>query len=90
MFIKLLNKMGFNLEESSWIIYDIANSAQTLTTKTVLFPLLIAFIAPGNEGSIWTGWANTIYAILIAIMSPVLGTMADYKGYKMKFFKIFL
>ena len=90
MFIKLLNKLGFNLEESSWIMYDIANSAQTLTTKTVLFPLLIAFIAPGNEGSIWTGWANTIYAIIIAVMSPVLGTMADYKGYKMKFFKIFL
>ena len=90
MFIKLLNKMGFNLEESSWIIYDIANSAQTLTTMTVLFPLLIGFIAPENEGSIWTGWANTIYALIIAIMSPVLGTMADYKGYKMKFFKIFL
>jgi len=90
MFIKLLNKMGFDLEESSWILYDIANSAQTLTTKTVLFPLLIAFIAPGDEGSIWTGWANTIYALIIAVMSPVLGTMADYKGYKMKFFKIFL
>lgn len=90
MFIKLLNKMGFNLEESSWIIYDIANSAQTLTTMTVLFPLLIGFIAPENEGSIWTGWANTIYALIIACMSPVLGTIADYKGYKMKFFKIFL
>lgn len=90
MFLKLLNKMGFNLEESSWIIYDIANSAQTLTTMTVLFPLLIAFIAPENEGSVWTGWANTIYALIIAIMSPVLGTIADYKDHKMKFFKFFL
>lgn len=90
MFMKLLKKMRFSLEESSWIMYDIANSAQTLTTMTVLFPLLIGFIAPENEGSIWTGWANTIYALIIAIMSPVLGTIADYKDQKMKFFKFFL
>ncbi len=90
MFIKLLKKMGFSLEESSWILYDVANSAQTLTTMTVLFPLLIGFIAPANEGSIWVGWANTIYAVLLAILSPVLGTIADYKGKKMKFFKFFL
>lgn len=90
MFIKLFKKMGYTLEESSWILYDIANSAQTLTTMTVLFPLLIGFIAPENEGSIWTGWANTIYALIIAIISPVLGTIADYKDKKMKFFKFFL
>lgn len=90
MFIKLLKKMGFNLEESSWILYDVANSAQTLTTMTVLFPLLIGFIAPENEGSIWVGWANTIYALILAILSPILGTIADYKDKKMKFFKFFL
>lgn len=90
MFIKLLKKMGFNLEESSWILYDVANSAQTLTTMTVLFPLLIGFIAPENEGSIWVGWANTIYGLILAFLSPVLGTIADYKDKKMKFFKFFL
>ena len=41
MFLKLLEKKGFTLKESSWILYDVANSAQTLTTMTVLFPLLI-------------------------------------------------
>lgn len=90
MFIKLLKKMGFNLQESSWILYDVANSAQTLTTMTVLFPLLIGFIAPENEGSIWVGWGNTIYALILAFLSPVLGTIADYKDKKMKFFKFFL
>ena len=53
MFIKLLKKMGFNLQESSWILYDVAKSAQTLPPISVLFPLLIGFIAPENEGSIW-------------------------------------
>ena len=90
MFIKLLKKMGFTLEESSWILYDVANSAQTLTTMTVLFPLLIGFIAPENEGSIWVGWGNTLYALILAFLSPILGTIADYKDKKMKFFKFFL
>lgn len=90
MFLKLLEKRGFNLKEASWILYDVANSAQTLTTMTVLFPLLIGFISPNELGSIYVGWANTGYAILLAFMSPVLGTIADYKDKKKKFFKFFL
>ena len=90
MFLKLLEKKGFTLKESSWILYDVANSAQTLTTMTVLFPLLIDFISPNELGSIYVGWANTGYAVLLAFLSPVLGTIADYKDKKMKFFKFFL
>lgn len=89
MFTKLIMKAGFNKEETSWILYDVANSAQTLTTMTVLFPLLIAFITPGDS-SVYVGWANTFYAIFLALLSPVLGTLADYKDKKMKFFKFFL
>ena len=89
MFTKILTKLGFNKEETSWILYDVANSAQTLTTMTVLFPLLIAHITPGDS-SVYVGWANTSYAVLLALLSPILGTIADYKGKKMKFFKLFL
>lgn len=90
MFLKLLEKQGFTLKEGSWILYDVANSAQTLTTMTVLFPLLINFISPNELGSVYVGWANTGYAVLLALLSPVLGTIADYKDKKMKFFKFFL
>ena len=89
MFSKLLKKLGFTIEEASWIMYDIGNSAQTLTMCTVIFPLLIARITPGDS-SVLLGYANSIYAIILAILSPILGTMADYKGRKMKFFKFFL
>ncbi|MEF9968305.1 MAG: MFS transporter, partial [Longicatena sp.] len=81
--------LGFTKEESSWILYDIGNSAQVLTTCTVIFPLLIAKITPGDS-SVYVGWANAIYAIILAFISPVLGTMADYKDKKMKMFKFFL
>ena len=70
-------------------MYDIGNSAQTLTMCTVIFPLLIAHITPGDS-SIMLGYANSIYALVLAFLSPILGTMADYKGKKMKFFKFFL
>lgn len=89
MLVRLFEKMGFTKEESSWILYDVANSAQVLTTCTVIFPLLIAKITPGDS-SVYVGWANAIYAIILAVISPVLGTMADYKDTKMKMFKFFL
>lgn len=89
MFTKILHKMGFTKEETSWILYDIGNSAQVLTTCTVIFPLLIANITPGDS-SVYVGWANAIYGLILALLSPILGTIADYKGKKMKFFKFFL
>lgn len=89
MFTKILTKLGFTKEETSWILYDIGNSEQTLMIMTVLFPLLMAYITPGDS-SVYVGWANSFYGIVLAILSPILGTMADYKGKKMKFFKIFL
>lgn len=89
MFTKILHKMGFTKEETSWILYDVANSAQVLTTCTVIFPLLIAKITPGDS-AVYVGWANAIYGLILAVLSPILGTIADYKGKKMKFFKFFL
>lgn len=89
MFTKILKKLGFTKEEVSWILYDVGNSAQVLTTCTVIFPLLIAKITPGDS-SVYVGWANAIYGLILALLSPILGTIADYKGKKMKFFKFFL
>ena len=89
MFTKILTKTGYTKEEMSWIHYDIGNSAQVLTTCTVIFPLLIAQITPGDS-SVYVGWANTVYGLLLALMSPILGTVADYKGRKMQLFRFFL
>lgn len=89
MFTKILKKLNFTKEETSWILYDIGNSAQVLTTCTVIFPLLIAKITPGDS-SVYVGWANAVYGIILAFLSPILGTMADYKGQKMRMFKWFL
>ena len=89
MISRFLMKLGFSKEEASWILYDVGNSAQVLTTCAVIFPLLIAKITPGDS-SVYVGWANAVYAIILALVSPVLGAMADYKDTKMKMFKFFL
>lgn len=86
---------NFTLEERSWIKYDIANSAYTLTFVTVFFPIIFKIIA-GKEGidsdnatSILL-YATGIYAAIVAILAPILGSLADYKGHKIKFFRFFL
>lgn len=83
------DKLGFSKEETSWILYDVANSEFILMTTTVIFPLMMSYISK-VQGSIYVGWANTIYALILALIAPVLGTIADYRGYKKKFFLLFL
>ena len=51
--------------------------------------MLIASITPGDS-TVYVGWANAAYALILAFLSPILGTIADYKGKKKRFFKFFL
>ncbi len=82
-------KFGYTRKEASWIFYDIANSEFILMTTTVIFPLMMSYIST-DQGSIYVGWANTIYALVLAVLAPILGTVADYQGYKKRMFKFFL
>lgn len=82
---------GFSKKERSWILYDIANSAYILTVVTVLFPIYYQAVAADNDQR------TTIYsfvtagiALIVALLSPVIGSLVNYKGNKMKFFKLFL
>lgn len=81
-------------KERSWVLYDVANSAFVLTVITVLFPLyhynkdLIDGV-PLNYISIFAFITSGI-ALTTAILSPIFGALANYRGNKKKFFKIFL
>lgn len=75
------------LREISWILYDCGNSAYTLTMDAAIFPLYFGLMA--GASTITLGFYKSLAGFLIAIMSPILGTIADYKGYKMKFFIFF-
>jgi len=80
--------------ERSWILYDCANSAQTLIVTTAILPIFFkTFAAKGMEQSQSTFyWAlgNTAAAIIVAILAPVLGALADHRGNKKRLFVVFL
>lgn len=81
-------------KELSWITYDWANSAYSLAITTAIFPVFFKNVAAkGVDASTSTaffGYTNSVASFLIAILAPILGAMADYKGRKKKFFTTFL
>jgi MFS transporter, UMF1 family len=80
--------------EKSWILYDWANSAYSMTVTSTILPIYFksvtqsAGVEPVTSTAYW-GYANSIYTIILVLLSPILGTIADYKGYKKKFFTLF-
>jgi UMF1 family MFS transporter len=83
-----------NETEKSWVLYDWANSAYTLTITTALLPLYFKSVFQNAGGATtvstaYWGYASSISTLFLAIMAPILGTFADYKGYKKKFFNLF-
>src|SRR6056297_1713456 len=77
-------------EERSWILYDWANSAYTIIITTAIFPLFYQTVA--SEAIYLSTWAygNSAASLFVAILAPILGTIADYRSRKKKFFSFFL
>lgn len=82
-----MKKFTFTKEEKSWIAYDMGNSAYSMAITTALLPLYFTMFKPGEGMEI--GYYNTIASILVAVLSPILGTIADFRGYKKKLFTFF-
>ncbi|OIU68802.1 MFS transporter [Rossellomorea aquimaris] len=84
----------FSKEENSWIFYDWANSAYSIIISTAVFPLFYkaaatnAGVSP-SDSTAYLGYTVAIATIILAMLSPILGTIADYQGYKKKFFTFF-
>lgn len=73
--------------EKSWILYDCGNSAYSIAITTALFPVYFGMVNEGN--SMDYGYFASIASVIIAILSPILGTIADYKDFKKRFFIFF-
>lgn len=87
-------KMKLTREERNWVLYDVGNSAFTLLISTIL-PIYFNYLA-GNAGlsdvdylAYW-GYAASITTLIVAVIGPVMGTLADTKGYKKPVFIISL
>lgn len=78
--------------EKKWVLYDVGNSAFTMMVSTI-FPIYFNFLA-GNAGisdvdylAYW-GYATSICTLLVAILGPTLGAVADTKNFKKTIFCI--
>lgn len=74
--------------EKQWIVYDVGNSAFVLLSTAVV-PIyansLLEAAGQDNIVSTW-GYAQTIASLVIALLMPVLGSIADVQGMKIRFF----
>ena len=78
--------------ERSWILYDIGNSAYILLVATLL-PIYFKALMPSsgiNEEMYLSYWADAgaLATVLVAILGPICGTLADQKGFKKPFFLV--
>ncbi|HBN85267.1 MAG TPA: MFS transporter [Clostridiales bacterium] len=80
--------MKLTKEEKSWILYDCGNSAYSMAVTTALFPIVFGMFE-NVRSSMDLGYFNSIASILIAVLSPILGAIADYKDKKKRFFMFF-
>jgi len=73
-----------------WVMYDWANSAFATTIMGAILPnYFLAYIASEGALSIW-GYTVAIGSLIAALISPVLGAIADFRGAKKKFMAFFI
>lgn len=77
----------------SWCLYDWANSAFATTILAAVFPIFYSEIAanglPKATATSYWGYTNTIAMMIIALSSPLLGSIGDYTSKRKRFLFIF-
>ena len=73
----------------AWALYDWGNSAFALSVLAVLFPLFLgSYWSVGEEGSTVTARLALVTlcaSVVVSLMAPVLGAIADSGGYRKRF-----
>ncbi|WP_314589633.1 MFS transporter [Paenibacillus terrigena] len=77
----------------SWMMYDWANSAFATTMMAAVLPIYYLTVAASNlpehlATSYW-GFTQTIAMIIVAVISPILGAIADSSRSKVRFLRVF-
>ncbi|WP_034537263.1 MFS transporter [Carnobacterium inhibens] len=86
-------KFNYTKIEKSWILQDWANSAYSIMITTAVFPLFFKAVATGADVSAanstaYLGYANSIGTLVVSMLAPILGAIADYKGYRNPMFTL--
>src|SRR5690242_1459864 len=75
-------------------MYDWANSAFQTTIIAAIFPIFFQRVAaadlPGPVATSRFAWATTWSILIVAVIAPLLGALADYAAIKKRLLGIFL
>lgn len=82
--------MKFTKTEKSWIWYDVANSAYVLLMSSTI-PIYFHGLTEvngiaANIASSWFALSTSISVLLVALLAPIIGSIADYQGMKKRLF----
>lgn len=85
-------KFKLTKAEKHWILYDVGNSAFVLLVATIL-PIYFNYLAESGglsdtEYLAYWGYAASAATLVVALLGPVFGTLADTKGFKKPIFLI--
>lgn len=72
----------------AWVWYDWANSAFATTILAAVMPIYFVSEAIGGTDAGW-GFTQSAAAFVIALLSPLLGAIADHSGSKLIFLRWF-
>lgn len=76
---------GLSKKEMSWVLYDVGNSAFVMLS-TALIPVYFSSLAEeGSSVVVAWGYAETVASLILALLMPLLGSLADLAGNKKKF-----
>jgi UMF1 family MFS transporter len=83
----LLSRLGLDRPElRAWAMYDWAASAMQTTIMVAVFPIYFVKVAgaglPGSAATQRLAVVNTLALVAIALLSPILGAISDYRGNK--------
>src|SRR6185503_6280935 len=88
---------------NAWAMYDWASSSYNLVITSTIFPTYFDTVAVDNasgstvtflgrefENTALYNYSLALAMLIVAIMSPLLSSIADYKGNKKKFLNFYL
>ena len=83
-------KLSLTGLERAWILYDVGNSAFVLLVATLIPIFFNALAEEGGLSSVdylaYWGYAASAVTVITAVLSPILGTLADTRGFKKPIF----
>ena len=74
-------KKRFSKVERAWILYDWANSIYATNIMAAIFPIYFAMAATETGDKIY-GFAVSAANLIVALLSPLLGAIGDFRGMK--------